>query len=196
MLRLTSYLMGAVILFSTSYLHGKPTTTEKATFAGGCFWCLQKPFDNVKGVVRTSVGYTHGKTNNPTYEQVSGGQSGHIEALQIEYNPSKVSYEQLLKLFWINVDPFDNGGQFCDRGYQYTTAIFTHNANQKAVAQKSLTDIQKRFSSKIVTPIHNATRFYNAEDYHQKYYEKNPVRYKYYRWNCGRDKRLAQIWGK
>lgn len=196
MLRLTSYLMGAVILFSASELQGKSNNTEKATFAGGCFWCLQKPFDHVEGVVKTTVGYTHGKTKNPTYKQVSSGTTGHIESIQVEFDPTVVTYEDLLNVFWVNIDPFDKGGQFCDRGYQYTTAIFTHSDAQRKAAEESLKSLQPRFNETIVTPIHDATAFYDAEVYHQKYYEKNPVRYKYYRWNCGRDKRLEEVWGK
>lgn len=169
--------------------------TQKATFAGGCFWCMEKPFDHVKGVVATISGYTGGTVDKPSYEQVSSGTTGHREAMQVKYDPAVVSYDHLLEIFWRNIDPFDEGGQFCDRGFQYTSAIFYHTEEQKRAAEKSKAALEKKFNRKIVTPIIKASAFYKAEEYHQDYYKKNPVRYKFYRWNCGRDQRLSEVWG-
>ncbi|MFP5348895.1 MAG: peptide-methionine (S)-S-oxide reductase MsrA [Gammaproteobacteria bacterium] len=173
-----------------------PGPAAKATFAGGCFWCMEPPFDALPGVSATISGYTGGHRLNPKYEEVSSGRTGHIEALQIAYDPSKISYAQLLDVFWRNVDPLDGGGQFCDRGEQYTTAIFYHNDEQKRLAVQSKQKIAERLGRNIVTPIRPAAEFYAAEDYHQNYYQRNPLRYKYYRFSCGRDKRLEQLWGK
>jgi peptide-methionine (S)-S-oxide reductase len=168
-----------------------------ATFAGGCFWCMQPPFENLDGVVSTTVGYTGGKTKNPTYEQVSSGVTGHAESVEIVYDPRKISYEKLLDVFWHNVDPLTADAQFCDHGDQYRSAIFYHDEAQKqqALASKQKLIDAKRFAQPIVTQIVPATEFYPAEEYHQKYHEKNPVRYRYYRWGCGRDKRLTELWG-
>jgi peptide-methionine (S)-S-oxide reductase len=169
-----------------------------ATFAGGCFWCMEPPFDKVDGVISTTSGYTGGKVAKPTYEQVSGGGTGHAEAVQVRFDPGKISYEKLLQIFWRNVDPITPNRQFCDGGSQYRSAIFFHDAEQKRLALASRQAIvdSKRFDRPIVTEIVPAGAFYPAEDYHQDYYVKNPVRYKYYRWNCGRDQRLEQLWGK
>jgi peptide-methionine (S)-S-oxide reductase len=169
-----------------------------ATFAGGCFWCMEPPFDKLDGVLATTSGYTDGSKVDPTYEEVSAGGTGHFEAVQVTYNPAKISYDRLLEVFWRNVDPLDAGGQFCDRGEQYRTAIFVHEEEQRRLAEQSkqaLAD-SKRFDRPIVTEIVAAGPFYPAEEYHQDYYEKNPLRYKFYRWNCGRDQRLAQVWGE
>ncbi len=169
-----------------------------ATFAGGCFWCMQPPFDKTPGVIRTTAGYTGGTKINPTYEEVSDGGTGHAELVEVTYDPSKVTYQQLLDVYWHNVDPLDTGGQFCDRGNQYRTAIFYHGDEQQKQAEASkqaLVD-SKRFDQPIATEIVAAGPFYPAEDYHQEYYKKNPVRYKFYRWNCGRDQRLTQLWGE
>jgi len=168
-----------------------------ATFAGGCFWCMEPPFDKIPGVISTTSGYTGGKTENPTYEQVSSGGTGHAEAVQVIYDPAKVTYAQLLAVFWRNIDPHDAGGQFCDRGTQYRTAIFVHNDAQRKEAEESKRALEAsgRLKQPIVTAIVTATRFYPAEDYHQDYYRKNPVRYKFYRANCGRDARLREVWG-
>jgi peptide-methionine (S)-S-oxide reductase len=169
-----------------------------ATFAGGCFWCMEPPYDKLDGVLATTSGYTGGDKADPTYQEVSAGGTGHAEAVQVTYDPAKVSYEQLIEVFWRNVDPLDAGGQFCDRGDQYRTAIFVHGEEQRRLAEASkqaLVD-SKRFAQPIVTEIEEAGPFYPAEDYHQDYYEKNPLRYKFYRWNCGRDQRLAQVWGE
>jgi peptide-methionine (S)-S-oxide reductase len=169
-----------------------------ATFAGGCFWCMEPPYDKLDGVLATTSGYAGGDKVDPTYEEVSAGDTGHAEVVQVTYDPAKVSYEQLLEVFWRNVDPLDAGGQFCDRGDQYRTAIFVHDEEQRQLAEASkqaLVD-SGRFEQPIVTEIVAAGPFYPAEDYHQDYYEKNPLRYKFYRWNCGRDQRLAEVWGE
>jgi peptide-methionine (S)-S-oxide reductase len=169
-----------------------------ATFAGGCFWCMEPPYDKLDGVLATTSGYTGGDTVDPTYEQVSAGGTGHAEVVQITYDPSKVSYDELLEVFWRNVDPLDAGGQFCDRGEQYRTGIFVHDEEQRRLAEASKQALEesKRFDRPIVTEIVAVGPFYPAEDYHQDYYEKNPIRYNVYRWNCGRDQRLAQVWGE
>ena len=168
-----------------------------ATFAGGCFWCMEGPFDHVPGVLSTTSGYTGGSVKRPSYEQVSSGTTGHAEAVDVVYDPSKVTYEQLLDVFWHNVDPLDRGGQFCDRGSQYRTAIFYHDAEQQRLAEQSkeALDASGKLKKKIVTEIVPAGEFYAAEDYHQEYYIRNPIRYKYYRFNCGRDDRLKDLWG-
>ena len=168
----------------------------RATFAGGCFWCMEPPFDKIAGVVSTTSGYAGGRTKNPTYEQVSAGGTGHAEVVQIVYDPAKVSYEKLLDVFWHNVDPLDAGGQFCDRGDSYRTGIFYHTDEQRTQAEASKRKMQEKLGKPIVTAIVAAGPFYAAEDYHQDYYSKNPVRYNYYRWRCGRDERLEAVWGK
>ena len=169
-----------------------------ATFAGGCFWCMEPPYDKLDGVLATTSGYVGGDKVDPTYQEVSAGGTGHAEAVQVTFDPSKVSYETLLDVFWRNVDPLDAGGQFCDRGDQYRTAIFVHDEEQRQLAEKSKQALEDsgRFEQPIVTEIVAAGPFYPAEDYHQDYYEKNPLRYKFYRWNCGRDQRLAEVWGE
>ena len=169
-----------------------------ATFAGGCFWCMEPPYDKLDGVLATTSGYVGGDKVDPTYQEVSAGGTGHAEAVQVTYDPSKVPYETLLDVFWRNVDPLDAGGQFCDRGDQYRTAIFVHDEEQRQLAEKSKQALEDsgRFEQPIVTEIVAAGPFYPAEDYHQDYYEKNPLRYKFYRWNCGRDQRLAEVWGE
>ena len=168
-----------------------------ATFAGGCFWCMEGPFDRLPGVVSTTSGYTGGSVKRPSYEQVSSGTTGHAEAVDVVYDPAKVTYAQLLDVFWRNVDPVDGGGQFCDRGNQYRTEIFFHDAEQQRLAEESKQALAAsgKLKKKIVTPIVPAGEFYPAEDYHQDYYVKNPLRYKYYRFNCGRDDRLKELWG-
>jgi|LNFM01.1.fsa_nt_gb methionine-S-sulfoxide reductase len=173
-------------------------STAVATFAGGCFWCLEPPFDATDGVISTISGFMGGKTPNPSYRQVTAGGTGHIEVLQVTYDPKKVGYAKLLEIYWRNVDPYDEGGQFCDRGESYTTAIFTHTDEQKKLAEASKAELVKSgpFKQPIVTVVRDAGPFTAAEDYHQDYYKKNPVRYKYYRYACGRDARLEAIWGK
>lgn len=170
---------------------------EKATFAGGCFWCMEPPFDKLDGVIFTTSGYSGGHQVNPTYEQVSAGGTGHAEAVQIVYDPGRISYEKLLEVFWRNVDPTTRDGQFCDHGQQYRTAIFYHNDKQRELAERSkeALDKTKPFKEPIVTEITPASVFYPAEEYHQDFYKKNPLRYKFYRYNCGRDQRLEQLWG-
>jgi peptide-methionine (S)-S-oxide reductase len=172
------------------------TATATAVFAGGCFWCMEPPYDKLPGVVATTSGYSGGKKENPTYEQVSAGGTGHIEVVQVTYDPKQVSYEKLLEVFWYNVDPLDKGGQFCDRGSTYSTAIFYQNEDQKKLVDQSKVEIEKKLGKPVVTAIRPAETFYPAEDYHQDYYKKNPLRYKYYRHSCGRDQRLEQLWGK
>ena len=173
------------------------TMTAKATFAGGCFWCMEPPYDKLDGVISTTSGYIGGSKVNPTYEQVSSGSTGHTEAVQVVYDPKKISYEKLLDVFWHNIDPTQKDAQFCDHGTQYRTGIFTHDATQKRLAEASKAALEKSkpFKGEIVTPVADATTFYPAEDYHQDYYVKNPVRYKYYRTGCGRDARLKDLWG-
>ena len=168
-----------------------------ATFAGGCFWCMEPPFDNVPGVIATISGYTGGRKVNPSYQEVSSGATGHAEAVQVVYDPKKVSYEKLLEVFWVNIDPTVKDRQFCDSGSQYRTAIFYHDEAQRKTAEASRAALEKSrpFKEAIVTPIEMAGAFYPAEDYHQDYYRKNPVRYQLYRSGCGRDARLKQLWG-
>jgi len=170
----------------------------KATFAGGCFWCMEPPYDRLDGVVSTTSGYIGGHKANPTYSEVSAGTTGHTEAVQVVYDPRKVAYEKLLEVFWVNVDPTDAGGQFCDRGSQYRTGIFYHDEAQRRLAEASKAALEKTkpFKAPIVTQIAAATTFYAAEAYHQDYYQRNPIRYKYYRSGCGRDARLEALWGK
>ncbi|MCB1895546.1 MAG: peptide-methionine (S)-S-oxide reductase MsrA [Zoogloeaceae bacterium] len=170
--------------------------TATATFAGGCFWCMEGPFDVMDGVISTTSGYIGGHTADPTYPEVSSGTTGHAEAVQIVYDPDKVSYEQLLTTFWHNIDPTVKNRQFCDAGSQYRSAIFYHDERQKALAEESKQALEQAvFGKSLATEIVAAGRFYAAEDYHQDYYMKNPLRYKYYRFSCGRDQRLKQIWG-
>ncbi|HYH95600.1 peptide-methionine (S)-S-oxide reductase MsrA [Hyalangium sp.] len=168
-----------------------------ATFAGGCFWCMELPFDKTPGVISTTSGYTGGTKADPTYEQVSDGTTGHTEAVQIVYDPSKVTYAQLLEIFWHNVDPITPNAQFCDKGSQYRSAIFFHDAEQQRLAEESKRKIEAaaRFKAPIATQLVAASTFYPAEEYHQDYYQKNPVRYRYYRFGCGRDARLKALWG-
>jgi peptide-methionine (S)-S-oxide reductase len=172
------------------------TKTATATFAGGCFWCVEADFDKVDGVISTISGYIGGRTANPSYEEVSRGGTGHAEAVEIVYDPAKVSYQKLLDVFWHNIDPLVKDRQFCDRGDQYRTAVFYHGDEQRRLAEASKTAVQGRFKQPIETEIVAAGTFYKAEDYHQDYYVKNPVRYKFYRFNCGRDARLEELWGK
>ena len=167
----------------------------RATFAGGCFWCMEPPFDKLDGVVSTTSGYTGGSVPRPTYEQVSAGRTGHAEVVQVLYDPARVSYDTLLKVYWRNVDPFDARGQFCDKGSPYRAAIFVHDEEQRRLAEESLRAVQARFEEKVVVPVVPAAEFYAAEDYHQDYYQKNPARYRLYRFGCGRDGRLKQVWG-
>jgi peptide-methionine (S)-S-oxide reductase len=173
-----------------------PAKTAIATFAGGCFWCVEADFDKVDGVLSTTSGYTGGKTANPTYYEVGRGGTGHTEAVEIVYDPAKVTYDKLLDVFWHNHDPLAKNRQFCDRGDQYRPAIFYHDEEQHRLAEATKAKHQPRFKQPIQTEITAAGPFYPAEDYHQDYYLKNPLRYQFYRYNCGRDARLEELWGK
>jgi peptide-methionine (S)-S-oxide reductase len=178
-------------------VEGDDAKLAKATFAGGCFWCMEPPFDELDGVVSTTSGYTGGHVEAPTYEQVSSGATGHLEAVQVEYDPERIDYATLLEVFWRNVDPTDADGQFCDRGYQYTTAIFYHTDGQQRLAEasKQELDASGRLPGPIVTEVRPAATFYPAEAYHQDYYVNHPLRYKFYRTTCGRDRVLKRLWG-
>jgi peptide-methionine (S)-S-oxide reductase len=174
------------------------TRTETAVFAGGCFWCMEEPFDEVDGVLETLVGYTGGTTVDPTYEQVTAGGTGHTEAIRVTFDPNRVSYEQLLDVYWHNIDPTVRDRQFCDTGTQYRTAIFVNGGTQRAAAERSKAVLEGsgRFPGGIKTEIVPAGPFYPAEEYHQDYAKKNPARYQGYRWACQRDQRLQQLWGE
>lgn len=190
------YFILAIIGFM-GLLNAQEANFETATFATGCFWCTQSDFDKVKGVISTQVGYTGGEKVKPTYEEVSAGRTGHVESVQLKYDPKIVTYQELLNVFWRTSDPTRNDGQFCDKGSQYRPVIFYHNEQQKELAEKSKKDLIEANKIKpILVDILPAKTFYPAEEYHQSYYKKNPLRYKFYRYNCGRDKRLAEIWGK
>jgi peptide-methionine (S)-S-oxide reductase len=188
----------AVLLTTAVPSPGEDKRLEKATFAGGCFWCMEEALDNVQGVVSTTSGYTGGRKPNPTYEEVSAGGTGHAESVEVLYDPQKVSYTTLLSAFWRNIDPTTPDRQFCDVGDQYRPAIFYHDETQKRLAEESkrAVDQAKPFNEPLMTQIVPASDFYPAEDYHQNFYQKNPVRYKFYKWNCGRAQRLEQLWGK
>lgn len=171
--------------------------TARATFAGGCFWCMEPPFDKLEGVISTTSGYAGGPEENPAYEQVARGLTGHAEVVQVVYDPARISYEELLQVFWRNIDPLAVDRQFCDAGRQYRSAIFYHDEAQRAAAEKSLQAVRARFSAPVATevvPLDDS--FYPAEAYHQDYYLKNPLRYRFYRFNCGRDERLKSLWGE
>jgi peptide-methionine (S)-S-oxide reductase len=192
-------LVAAAALTASANAQQKPAPgLEQAILAGGCFWCMEPPYDKLPGVVSTTSGYIGGRTKNPTYEQVSTGSTGHTEAVQVVYDPKKVSYQQLLEVFWRNIDPTTANAQFCDHGSQYRSGIFYLNEEQRklAVASREQIDRTKPFREPIVTEVTAATTFYPAEEYHQDYYKKNPIRYKFYRSGCGRDERLEQLWGK
>jgi peptide-methionine (S)-S-oxide reductase len=195
-------LVGALFGGPVSPAAGSPGTPAAAgglataTFAGGCFWCMEPPFDALDGVVSTTSGYTGGRTKDPTYEQVSAGGTGHAEAVQVVYDPRKIGYAELLEVFWRNVDPFAKDRQFCDEGSQYRSAIFVDGEEQQRLAERSKAAVEKRLGRPVVTEVARAGTFYPAEEYHQDYYLKNPIRYKFYRWNCGRDRRLAEVWGE
>jgi len=198
-------MVSALLFASTlgSAVDAEPLASAEATlvtavFAAGCFWCMEPPFDKLEGVVRTTSGYTGGHQRNPTYEEVSAGTTGHTEAIEVTYDSGKISYQQLLDVFWKNVDPVAVDRQFCDVGRQYRSGIYFRDAAERAAASASKTKLEEsgRFDgAEIATEIVAATTFYPAEEYHQDYYVKNPLRYKYYRWGCGRDQRLEEIWG-
>jgi peptide-methionine (S)-S-oxide reductase len=200
MLRLS--LIAACMLAAISGASAQDKTTQDKTataiFAGGCFWCVEADFDKVAGVLSTTSGYIGGSVKNPTYSQVSAGGTGHAEAVKIVYDPAKVSYAKLLDVFWHNVDPVTPDAQFCDHGHQYRSAVFYHDEEQKRLAEAAKAELAKsgRFKQPIVTEIVPAATFWPAEDYHQHYYLKNPLRYKFYRTSCGRDRRLEELWGR
>ncbi len=205
MTRATQALLGALLLlagFAIALSAPQPgvaapgSKLASAVFAGGCFWCTESDFDKIPGVVSTTSGYSGGRTANPTYEQVSAGDTGHIEVVKIVYDPSKVSYQRLLARFFRTVDPLDGGGQFCDRGSQYRSAIFVANPTERRFAEATRGRAAALLKKPVATEILPAAPFYPAEDYHQDYYKKNPAKYKYYRWRCGREARLAKLWGK
>jgi peptide-methionine (S)-S-oxide reductase len=187
-----------IVVVSLLSLAASPAAAQelaKATFAGGCFWCMEPPFDKLDGVVSTTSGYTGGQTANPTYEQVSAGKTGHAEAVQVVYDPRKITYAQLLDVFWRNIDPLTANAQFCDVGSQYRSGIFAHDQAQRRLAEESKRAVAQRLQKPVVTEIAEAAAFWPAEEYHQDYYKKNPIRYKVYRAACGRDGRLEAIWG-
>jgi peptide-methionine (S)-S-oxide reductase len=181
---------------AAAHAQSTPAKTEVAIFAGGCFWCVEEAYEKVPGVISAVSGYTGGTVANPTYEQVASKATGHAEAVEVTYDPGKVSYEQLVDWFWRNIDPFDAKGQFCDKGSPYRSAIFYKDDAQKKVAEASRDALKARFKEPIVTKIEPAATFYPAEDYHQGYYKTNQFRYQYYKFGCGRPQRLEQIWGK
>jgi len=204
MMKINRLIIGAATVVSVAAAIAQSTATgpapaglAKAVFAGGCFWCVESDFDKVPGVKSTISGYTGGKVANPSYEQVSAKSTGHAEAVEVVYDPKVVSYEQLVDYFWRTIDPTTKDRQFCDAGSPYRTAIFVQDATQLAAAQASLAKLEKSkpFKEPVVTEIALAGPFYAAEDYHQDYYKKNPVRYKYYRNGCGREERIKQLWG-
>jgi len=204
-IRLTFSLLLATVLLAVVPVTADNATREpgdrrleKATFAGGCFWCMEEAFEAVEGVVSVTSGYTGGRKPNPAYEEVSAGGTGHAEAVEILYDPAKVSYAKLLEAFWRNIDPTTPDRQFCDGGNQYRSAIFYQNETQKRLAEESKQAVEKSkpFKDSIVTQIVPASAFYVAEDYHQDFYKKNPIRYKFYKYNCGRAQRLQELWGK
>lgn len=185
---------------AASTAHAAETTpaadgASTAIFAGGCFWCMEPPYDDQAGVTATTSGYIGGELKNPSYEEISGGGTGHAEAVQVTYNSDEIGYAKLLEIFWRNIDPFAEDRQFCDSGSQYRSAIFYANARQRELAEASKAEMQERFDQDIATQIVPASAFWDAEDYHQDYYEKNPLRYKFYRYSCGRDDRLEDVWG-
>jgi peptide-methionine (S)-S-oxide reductase len=187
---LTAALLAALVIAGGAY-DTRAAETKTAIFAGGCFWCVEDAFDKVDGVTETVSGYAGGKTPNPTY----GSHSGYVEAVKVTYDPSKVDYATLLDHYWHNIDPFDPRGQFCDKGPAYHTVVFVSDDAEKAMAVKTKQEIAKRFKQTVATEIRPTTTFYAAEDYHQNYHNVNPVSYKFYKWNCGRAQRLAEIWG-
>ncbi len=188
--------MSLLLLLTSLILNASHASAAKAVLAGGCFWCMESDFEKLDGVTDVVSGFTGGTLKNPTY---NGNHSGHFEAVEITYDAKKISYEQLLEHFWINIDPFDSKGQFCDKGASYLSAIFVANESEQTIAEQSRVEVVKKFPGQnVVTPILPETTFYpikGRESYHQDFYKKSPLRYKTYRWNCGRDKRLKEIWG-
>jgi peptide-methionine (S)-S-oxide reductase len=193
---LAGLLLGVALTAAAAGPEAGNKATATATFAGGCFWCMVHPFDQLPGVISATSGYTGGHKKDPTYEEVSAGGTGHRESVQIVYDPKKIGYGKLLDVYWHNIDPLDANGQFCDRGEQYQSVIFYHGEEQKRLAEESKAAIEKQLKHPVATTIRPASTFYAAEDYHQDYYKKNPLRYKFYRYSCGRDQRLEELWGK
>ncbi len=193
----TAIRLGTLMILLATAAGAAEDGLAKATFAGGCFWCMEHPFDQLPGVVSVTSGYTGGRTKSPTYAEVSAGSTGHAEAVHIVYDPKKVDYRKLLYVFWRNVDPVTPDRQFCDAGTQYRSAIFYHDEEQRKLAEESkhILEKSKRFEAPIGTQIVAAAEFYHAEEYHQHFYKKNPLRYRYYRRGCGRDARLQELWG-
>ncbi len=185
-----------LFLFTGLLFYAPHVAADKTILAGGCFWCMESDFEKLEGVTDVVSGFTGGTSKNPTY---NGNHKGHFEAVEITYDPDKVSYQALLAYYWVHIDPFDDKGQFCDKGHSYLSAIFVANEAEKKIAEQSKRKVEEQFpNDKVVTPILQASTFYpiaGNESYHQDYYKKNPIRYKAYRWNCGRDKRLKEIWG-
>lgn len=188
-------LLAGLLVIAASGVAAAQEKTAVATFAGGCFWCTEADFDKVPGVISTTSGYTGGHVANPTYEQVSAGGTGHAESVEVVYDPAKVSYRTLLTYYWHHVDPTVKDRQFCDIGHQYRTAIFVHGPEQRKLAEESKKEVAAELKTTIYTEIVDAGPFYKAEEYHQDFYKKNPLKYKFYRWNCGRDQRLEALWG-
>jgi len=184
------------ILLTSLLFHASYVAADRTILAGGCFWCMEADYEKLEGVTDVISGFTGGTLKNPTY---NGNHKGHYEAVEITYDPDKISYKELLDYFWVNIDPFDDKGQFCDKGPSYLTAIFVANETEKKIAEQSKRKVVEQFpNEKVITPILNSSIFYpikGNESYHQDYYKKSPIRYKAYRWNCGRDKRLKNIWG-
>lgn len=189
-------IIAAVVPQAAEQQTGQGSPPAIATFAGGCFWCMEEAFEGVDGVISAISGYTDGRVKNPTYEQVSNGGTGHTEAIEVTFDPSRITYARLLQVFWRNVDAVDGGGQFCDRGSQYRSGIYYHSEEQQRQAEFSRQEVAKRLGQTIATEIVKASPFYQAEGYHQDYYKKNPIKYKFYKWNCGRAQRLEKLWGK
>jgi peptide-methionine (S)-S-oxide reductase len=186
----------AALVLGTGAL-AEEATSARATFAGGCFWCMEPPFDKLEGVLETQSGYAGGTERNPSYRNVAAGRTGHAEVVQVVYDPARISYAELLRVYWRNIDPFAVDRQFCDAGRQYRSTIFFHDEAQRAEAEASLAEVEARFGRPVATRIEAAgDTFHPAEEYHQDYYLKNPLRYRYYRHGCGRDRRLAEIWGE
>lgn len=197
MMHFTTMTLAFLILGAAPVAQQEPELAT-ATFAGGCFWCMEPPFDKLDGVVSTTSGYTGGNVDDPSYEEVSSGTTGHTEAVEIVYDPAKVSYEKLLEVFWVNIDPTDAKGQFCDRGSQYRSGIFYHSDEQRQLAEasKKRVDASGRLPKTVVTEVTEAAAFYRAEEYHQDYYQMHAFRYKLYRRGCGRDRVLEKLWGE
>jgi peptide-methionine (S)-S-oxide reductase len=189
--------LAAIALLAAAGIAGSARAeTQSAIFAGGCFWCVEEAFDAVPGVVSTTSGYTGGAVANPTYRAVSAGGTGHFEAVKVDYDAARVSYDQLLETFWRNIDPFDPTGQFCDKGSSYRSGVFVATEQERAAAETTKAAVAARFDMPVATEILAEQAFYPAEDYHQNFYQTNPARYKYYKWGCGRAQRLEEIWGK